>query len=108
MRTQWMRADPTHLTGAPSCSGDGGGMTEARKYAVIIIGTGAGGGTLAHCLAPTGKRILLLERGDYLPRERDNWDSTQVFVKAKYRAPEFWYDRHGTPFPPEVNYYVGG
>ncbi|MGH4025951.1 MAG: GMC oxidoreductase, partial [Pseudonocardiaceae bacterium] len=54
------------------------------------------------------KRILLLERGNYLPRERDNWDSTAVFVKAKYRAPEFWYDKHGREFPPEVNYYVGG
>ncbi len=57
---------------------------------------------------PTGKRILLLERGDYLPRERDNWESTAVFVKGKYRAPEFWYDKHGNQFPPEVNYYVGG
>ena len=49
-------------------------------YDVIIIGTGAGGGTLAHQLAPTGKRILLLERGDYLPREAENWDATAVFV----------------------------
>ncbi|MBT2459067.1 GMC oxidoreductase [Streptomyces sp. ISL-86] len=83
-------------------------MTEARQYDVVIIGTGAGGGTLAHRLASTGKRILLLERGDYLPRERDNWDSTAVFVKGKYRAPEFWYDKHGNQLPPEVNYYVGG
>jgi choline dehydrogenase-like flavoprotein len=51
--------------------------------------------------------VLLLERG-YLPRERDNWDSTAVFVRGKYRAPEFWYDRNGDEFPPEVNYYVGG
>jgi choline dehydrogenase-like flavoprotein len=50
----------------------------------------------------------LLERGDYLPRERDNWDSTAVFVQGKYRAPEFWLDQHGDEFPPEVNYYVGG
>ncbi|MGW1620086.1 GMC oxidoreductase [Streptomyces sp. NPDC002172] len=77
-------------------------------YDVIVIGTGAGGGTLAHRLAPSGKRVLILERGGYLPRERDNWDSTAVFVKAKYRAPEFWLDRHGKEFPPEVNYYVGG
>jgi choline dehydrogenase-like flavoprotein len=49
-----------------------------------------------------------LERGGYLPRERDNWDTTQVFVKGKYRAPEFWLDRDGEEFPPEVNYYVGG
>ncbi|MET9408611.1 GMC family oxidoreductase [Streptomyces sp. NPDC002935] len=83
-------------------------MTDSRHYDVIVIGTGAGGGTIAHRMAPTGKRILLLERGGYLPRERDNWDSTAVFVKGKYRAPEFWYDRHGNQFPPEVNYYVGG
>ncbi len=77
-------------------------------YDVIIVGSGAGGGTFAHRIAPTGKRVLLLERGDYLPRERDNWDSTAVFVKGKYRAPEFWFDRDGDEFPPEVNYYVGG
>ena len=82
--------------------------TAADHYDVIVIGSGAGGGTLAHRLAPAGKRVLLLERGGYLPRERDNWDSTQVFVKGKYRAPEFWYDKHGDEFPPEVNYYVGG
>jgi choline dehydrogenase-like flavoprotein len=39
------------------------------RYDVIVIGTGAGGGTLAHAhaLAPSGKRVLLLERGNYLP-----------------------------------------
>ena len=54
-----------------------------ERYDVIIIGTGAGGGTLAHRLAATGKRILLLERGGWLPRERDNWDSTAVFVEGQ-------------------------
>ncbi|MDX2676975.1 GMC family oxidoreductase [Streptomyces soliscabiei] len=83
-------------------------MADDQHYDVIVIGTGAGGGTLAHRLAPSGKRVLILERGGYLPRERDNWDSTAVFVKGKYRAPEFWYDKHGKGFPPEVNYYVGG
>lgn len=83
-------------------------MADAQHYDVIIIGTGAGGGTLAHRLAPSGKRVLILERGDYLPREIDNWDSTKVFVQAKYLAHETWYDKHGHEFPPEVNYYVGG
>ena len=78
------------------------------RYEVIIIGTGAGGGTLAHRLATTGRRVLLLERGGWLPRERANWDSAAVFVEGRYRAPEFWFDRHGREFPPEVNYYVGG
>ena len=82
-------------------------MTSAR-YDVIIIGTGAGGGTLAHRLAPTGKRILLLERGDFLPRERDNWDPTAVFVQSKYKAQETWYGKDGRAFHPGIHYYVGG
>jgi choline dehydrogenase-like flavoprotein len=80
----------------------------ADRYDVIIIGTGAGGGTLAHRLAPSGKRILLLERGDFLPRERDNWDSTAVFVHGKYQAKETWYDSHGHSFHPGIHYWVGG
>ena len=83
-------------------------MADDQQYDVIIIGTGAGGGTLAHRLASSGKRVLILERGGYLPRERDNWESTAVFVKGKYLAPEVWYDQHGKEFQPEVNYYVGG
>ena len=83
-------------------------MCEATDYDVIIIGTGAGGGTLAHRLAPTGKRILLLERGGYLPRERDNWDAQAVFVEGKYTAPEEWLDKDGKEFQPGTHYYVGG
>jgi len=52
-------------------------------YDVIIIGSGAGGGTLAHALAPTGKRILILERGDYLAREKQNWDSVEIWGKQR-------------------------
>jgi choline dehydrogenase-like flavoprotein len=77
-------------------------------YDLIIIGSGAGGGTLAHRLAPTGKRILLLERGDYLPRERENWDPTAVFVQSKYVAKETWYGKDGRAFHPGIHYYVGG
>jgi choline dehydrogenase-like flavoprotein len=83
-------------------------MPELDHYDVVIIGSGAGGGTLAWKLAPTGKRILLLERGPYLPRERDNWDTDAVFVHAKYHCTEEWLDDEGTTFSPEQNYYVGG
>jgi choline dehydrogenase-like flavoprotein len=79
-----------------------------NHYDVIIIGTGAGGGTLAHRLAPSGKRILLLERGGFVPRERDNWDSRAVNVEAKYNTKETWYDRSGEKLHPHTNYYVGG
>jgi choline dehydrogenase-like flavoprotein len=79
-----------------------------EHYDVIIIGTGAGGGTLAHRLAPSGKRILLLERGGYLPREPENWDSREVFGKDRYVTDESWYDKDGQPFRPHAQYYVGG
>ena len=80
-------------------------MTES--YDVIIIGSGAGGGTLAHRLAPSGKRILLLERGGWLPRA-ENWLSQDVFVENRYVSPETWYDASGKPFQPQVHYFVGG
>jgi choline dehydrogenase-like flavoprotein len=83
-------------------------MNAANHYDVIIIGTGAGGGTLVHRLAPSGKRILLLERGDYVPREKDNWDSHAVNVAAKYQTREVWRDGDGKPLHPHTNYYVGG
>jgi choline dehydrogenase-like flavoprotein len=78
------------------------------SYDVIIVGTGAGGGTLARHLAPSGKRILLLERGDWLPREPDNWLAEAVFVDNAYISPETWYDGSGQPFQPQVHYFVGG
>jgi choline dehydrogenase-like flavoprotein len=78
------------------------------NYDVIIIGSGAGGGTLAYALADSGKRILLLERGDYLPRELDNWDPKPVFVEGKYISKDTWYDQDGKAFQPQVHYFVGG
>ena len=77
-------------------------------YDVIIVGSGAGGGTLARHLAPSGKRILLLERGDWLPREPANWLAQDVFVENKYISPDTWYDGDGKAFQPQVHYFVGG
>ena len=82
-------------------------MADAH-YDVIVIGSGPGGASLAHRLAPTGKRILLLERGDYLPRTRANWDAQTVFVDGVYQTPETWYGRDGRSFHPGLHYYVGG
>jgi choline dehydrogenase-like flavoprotein len=80
----------------------------SNHYDVIIIGTGAGGGTLAYHLAPSGKRVLLVERGDYVRREKDNWSSHAVNVQAKYHTKEVWQDKDGKPLHPHTNYYVGG
>ena len=80
-----------------------------EHYDVIIIGTGAGGGTLAHRLAPTGKRILLLERGGYLPREPENWDSQEVFGQERYLTDRAVVStRTATAFRPHAQYFVGG
>ena len=78
-------------------------------YDVIVIGSGAGGGTVAHALAPTGKRILLLERGGFLPREPQNWDPAAVWRDSRYRNSGQWLDLDtGQRFTPKQHYYVGG
>ena len=80
-----------------------------NHYDIIIIGTGAGGSTIAHKLAPSGKKILILERGDFIPREKENWDQQEVFSKGRYRANvEQMYDRDDQPFSPFTHYCVGG
>jgi choline dehydrogenase-like flavoprotein len=77
-------------------------------YDLIIIGSGAGGGTLAYALASTGLKILILERGDYIRRERENWDAGALFIRHRYKTSEVWYDAQGAPFQPGAYYGVGG
>ena len=77
-------------------------------YDVIVIGSGAGGGTLVRHLAPSGKRVLLLERGGWLAREPQNWSASAVFVDNRYVSADTWYDEHGKAFQPQVHYFVGG
>jgi choline dehydrogenase-like flavoprotein len=79
-----------------------------NHYDVIIIGTGAGGGTIAARLALSGLRILLLERGGYVPREKENWSSRVVNLEARYAAKEVWKDGDGRDLHPHTNYVVGG
>jgi choline dehydrogenase-like flavoprotein len=81
-------------------------MTE--HYDIIIVGTGAGGATLAHRLAPSGKRILILERGTFLPREKDNWDPVEVTKKDRYFNAETWQDKEAQELKPAAGYWVGG
>ncbi|MGY2050231.1 GMC oxidoreductase [Methylobacterium sp. JK268] len=79
-----------------------------EHYDVIIVGSGPGGGAMAWRLARTGKRILLIERGDYLRREPRNWDSQAVIVDGVYQAEETWFGADGSRFHPGLHYYVGG
>jgi len=83
-------------------------ISASGHYDLIVVGSGPGGASLAHALAPTGKRILILERGGYLPRSEKNWDSQTVFVDAAYQARETWTNAGGDTFSPALHYYVGG
>jgi choline dehydrogenase-like flavoprotein len=80
----------------------------STEYDVIIIGSGAGGGTLARHLASSGKKILILERGDWLKREPQNWNVSSVFIENRYISKDTWYDGEGQVFQPQVHYFVGG
>lgn len=79
-----------------------------KTFDYIIIGTGAGGGTIAHLLAKANKKILIIERGDFLPREKQNWDPASLFVKGRYNPDELWLSTKGKAFTPGTHYFVGG
>jgi choline dehydrogenase-like flavoprotein len=83
-------------------------MQMAGEYDAIVIGTGAGGGTLALHLAQAGKNILILERGPFLPQEKLNWDTSAVFLDNRYHTRETWQDKDGKPLHPQQSYFVGG
>lgn len=75
---------------------------------VVIVGSGMGGGTLAWGLAQRGIDVLVIERGDYLPQEPENWSPEAVFVQRRYKPTEMWVDDYGREFAPGVHYLVGG
>ncbi|MBS1510938.1 MAG: GMC family oxidoreductase [Bacteroidetes bacterium] len=79
-----------------------------EHYDIIIIGTGAGGGTLLHTLKDSGKKILVLERGTFLPREKENWDTIAVFQKERYHTTEVWKTESDKDLHPGTGYWVGG
>ena len=78
------------------------------SFDIIIVGSGAGGGTMAHALADTGAKILILERGDFIAQEDQNWSADAVWKQLRYRTTETWLDEAGTPFRPYTHYCVGG
>ena len=75
---------------------------------VVIVGSGMGGGTLAWGLAQRGIDTLVLERGQALPREPQNWSPQAVFLDRRYKPAETWLDDDGAEFHPGVHYVVGG
>jgi choline dehydrogenase-like flavoprotein len=83
-------------------------MTETSTADVLIVGSGMGGATLAAGLAPTGARIVILERGEQLPEGPETRDARAIFQRGFYRPEESWLDGAGRPFNPGNYYYVGG
>ena len=77
-------------------------------YDVVIVGSGPGGGTLAYAIKDVGVRVLIVERGPFLPREPQNWDAKAVFEETRYKTDELWEDGLGKPFRPGMFYFVGG
>lgn len=84
-------------------------VADGAHFDVVIIGSGAGGGTLARHLASHGSlRVLVLERGDWLPQEPQNWDAEEVMQKGRYLSKDSWLDHNGKAFQPGTHYFVGG
>jgi choline dehydrogenase-like flavoprotein len=79
-----------------------------EHYDIIIVGTGAGGGTMAHALSKTDARVLIIERGDFVPQEDENWSPEAVWKQLRYQTKERWLDEHGQEFSPYSHYCVGG
>ncbi len=77
-------------------------------FDLIIIGSGAGGGTVAHALAGHDAKVLVLERGDVIPQEPGNRDPEVVWRELRYRTKERWLDGDGREFVPYSHFNVGG
>lgn len=75
---------------------------------IVIIGAGMGGATLAWGLRGSGADVLVIDRGDFLPREWENWSPEAVFEQGRYKNAEAWYGSDGSQFYPGNYYYIGG
>lgn len=75
---------------------------------IVIVGSGMGGATLAAGLAPTGARIVILERGRQIPDDAPARDPWRVHANSAFRSDETWLDEAGRPFEPGNYYNVGG
>jgi choline dehydrogenase-like flavoprotein len=75
---------------------------------LAIVGAGVGGATLAWALRGSGARILVLERGDFLPREWQNWSPREIHHESRYRNSDPWIGPDGEAVVPGNYHYVGG
>lgn len=75
---------------------------------VVIIGSGMGGATLAAALAPSGRRVLILERGHRMEHTPEARDAEAIFGRGHFRPGEEWLDGKGRSFSPGNYYHAGG
>ena len=78
------------------------------KYDTIVVGSGAGGSSVAYKLAKAGKRVLLIEKGPFVPRDASTLDVRQVFVDGVFTNHVVWSDGRGREFVPSEFHNVGG
>jgi len=83
-------------------------MKANESVDVAIIGSGMGGATFAAGLAPSGARIVILERGERLIDRPETRDARAIFQRGVFRPKEMWYEPGGDAFNPGNYYYVGG
>jgi choline dehydrogenase-like flavoprotein len=59
---------------------------------VLVIGSGMGGATFAAGLAPSGAKIVILERGERLVDSDAVRDPRAIFQRGHFRPQESWLD----------------
>ncbi|GHC45755.1 GMC oxidoreductase [Roseibacillus persicicus] len=79
-----------------------------KEIEFLVIGSGPGGTSAALKLVAAGRQVLMIEQGDFLPKEKENRDSREVYGETRYRTQERWRDQEGETFQPWMHFHVGG
>ena len=93
---------------APISRAGAGLIIDDQEHDVIVIGAGAAGASLAAELVASGKRVLVLERGDPLPQAEQNVSGIALLRQKRHQPPESWFGPDGDPFQPQTVYAPGG
>ena len=80
----------------------------SRVWDVIVIGAGMGGSAFVSRFVGSGMHVLVLERGNFVRPEKENWDPVEVFERGRYESDIEWKTAEGRKFHPRVYFNVGG
>jgi choline dehydrogenase-like flavoprotein len=83
-------------------------MTLRDRFDVIVVGSGAGGSAATYRLAMAGPQVLLVEKGDALPKDGRTLDVQNVVHDGAFKSAELWQDVRGRAFAPEEHFNLGG